>query len=103
MEPTGELSRLQQLAEAATPLVLGLQTLVFVVWAFLMYRNLFMLRRRAVDQTGRTFPGPVTTARGFADFVRRPEFRRDRNLLGLVTLALFVLIGLNVVLVRLLA
>lgn len=103
MEPTSELTGFQQLAQAATPLVLGLQALVFVVWAFLMYRNLFMLRRRAVDQTGRPFPGPVTTARGFADFVRRPEFRRDRNLLGLVTLALFVLIGLNVALVRLLA
>lgn len=78
-----------------TGLLLAVQAAVFGLWAVLMFRNLFRLRRRAIETSGRAFPGPVTTLIQFRDFLRLPEFRRDRRLLAAVTLLMFALIALN--------
>lgn len=83
-----------------SPVLLGLQGLVFALWAFLMFRALFRLRRRAVLRSGRTFPGVRDALEGYAAFLREPDFRTDRRVLGAVTLLLFALIALNVQLMR---
>lgn len=77
------------------PVLLGVQSVVFVLWAALMFRALFRLRARAVGRSGRPFPGVIDTLEGYGAFLRLPEFRRDRRILGVVTLALFGLIALN--------
>ena len=77
------------------PGLLSLQSLVFLAWAVLMFRTIFGIRRRVAARTGATFPGPVSTLGGWAEFLRAPEHRSERRLLGAVTLALFALIGLN--------
>lgn len=78
------------------PVLLALQSLVFAGWAFLMFRSLFRLRRRAVARSGKTFPGVFDTLEGWGAFLSLPEFQSDRRLLGAVTLLMFALIGLNV-------
>ena len=78
------------------PVLLGLQGVVFLIWAGLMFRALFRLRARAVQRSGRTFPGLLDTLEGYGAFLTLPEFRRDRRLLGAATLALFAMIAVNV-------
>lgn len=78
--------------------LLAVQGLVFLLWAVLMFRGLFALRRRAVARSGRMIPGPGATLDGFAAFLRDPEFRRERNRLGLVTVLLFALVAANIAL-----
>ena len=80
--------------------VLAIQAVVFALWAFLMFRALFRLRRRAVLRSGRAFPGLGDTLEGYAAFLRDPEFRTDRRVLGAVTLLMFALIALNAYLTR---
>jgi hypothetical protein len=82
------------------PILLGVQGLVFALWAVLMFHILFRLRRRAVQRTGKFIPGVGDTFEGWGAFLRLPEFRALRRLLGAVTLLLFALIALNVVLAR---
>lgn len=78
------------------PMLLSLQSLVFLAWAVLMFRAIFGIRRRVAARTGATFPGPVSTLGGWAEFLRAPEHRTERRLLGAATLALVVLVGVNV-------
>jgi hypothetical protein len=84
----------------AAMLLLAIQAPVFAFWAFLMFRNLFRLRRRAVARSGSPVPGPGATLESFGAFLKLPEYRRDRRLLGAVTLLMFVLIGLHALLAR---
>lgn len=71
--------------------VLTLQGAVFAVWAFWMFKVLFALRRRAVAETGRAFPGPGATLKQVADFLQVPEFASDRRVLGGLTAGLVAL------------
>ena len=81
--------------------MLALQGVVFTVWAFWMFKVLFALRRRAVAETGRAFPGPGATLKQFADFLRVPEFAADRRVLGGLTAGLVTLtLGFAVVAVH---
>jgi hypothetical protein len=80
--------------------LLGVQGVVFALWAFWMFRCLFRLRRWAVAQSGSVFPGPVVTLRSFAGFATLPEYARDRRILLALTLVLFALIALWAALVR---
>jgi len=73
--------------------LLTAQGLLALVWAFLMFRTLFRLRRRAVVTSGAAFPGLGATLESFAAFLRAPEYRSGRLALGLVTLALFAVTG----------
>jgi hypothetical protein len=80
--------------------LLGLQGVVFAVWAYWMFRCLFRLRRRAVAETGSAFPGPGATLRSFAAFATLPDFARDRRILLVLTVTMFALIALGAALVR---
>jgi len=75
------------------------QGLVFLLWAYLMFRTLFRLARIAQDRQTRAgggpIPGPGQTLRAWHDFATRAEHRPDRNRLIAVTLLLFALIALT--------
>mgnify|MGYP001224256898 CR=1 FL=1 len=75
--------------------LLAVQALVFGLWAVLMFRTLFRLRRRSVARSGKLVPGVGDTLEGWGAFLKHPEFRTDRRLLGAVTVLMFALIGLN--------
>ncbi|WP_088625684.1 hypothetical protein [Oceanicola sp. 22II-s10i] len=66
---------------------------IFALWAVQMFRVLFRIRRDLAAETGAMFPGPVATLRGFGWFLRRPEYRRDRRVLGGLTLAMMAMIA----------
>ncbi|GGL66086.1 hypothetical protein [Wenxinia marina] len=72
-----------------------LQGAAFLAWAALMFRTLFLLRRRAADRTGAMFPGPLTFLAEVRIWLRDPGERGPRRALSLVTLALIGLTGLN--------
>lgn len=72
-------------------LFLGLQVAVFVVWAALAFRTLFLLRSRAVSRSGRAIPGPLTFLNAMSDWLRDPAERRPRHLLAGATLLMFAL------------
>ena len=80
------------------PALLGLLAVLFVAWAGLMFRALFLLRARAVQRSGSTFPGLGATLDSYGAFLTLPEFRRDRRILGALTLALFGMIAVTVAL-----
>lgn len=73
--------------------VLGVQAVVFAVWAFHAFRVLFHLRARVVEESDRAFPGMAVTLRMFRAFAQEPRYARDRRLLLGLTLLLFALIG----------
>ncbi len=79
--------------------LLAVQAAVFALWAFLMFRTLFRLRRRAVARSGRSVPGVGDTLEGWTAFLRLPDYRADRRLLAGVTLLMFALIALHIWLV----
>ncbi len=68
-----------------------LQGLVFIAWAWLMFRTLVLLRTRAVADTGATAPGPSQFIRQAARWLRAPEDRADRKTLGFLTFVLLVM------------
>ncbi|MEJ6390253.1 hypothetical protein [Gymnodinialimonas ulvae] len=72
---------------------LVLQALVFLAWAFMMYRMLFTLRARNQEQTGQTFAGPAGFLTQFKHWLKSEEDRQDRKTLFFLT---FVLIAMNV-------
>jgi len=80
---------------AAAAAVLALQAVAFAVWTGLMFRTLFRLRRRAMQQGSGPVPGIGATLAGWRAFLTRPEDRTDRRRLGAVTLTMFALIGLH--------
>lgn len=77
---------------------LGLQLAVFALWVWLMARSLLRLARWTRAQSGAMLPGPRWGLRGFAAFLRAPDFAAERRQLGLVTVALFGILLLNRVL-----
>lgn len=77
-----------------TLILLSLQGLLFAVWGFLMFRTLFLLKRRARRDTGAALPGPLSALAQWRIFLTSREDRKARLLLGLVTL---LLTGVSVV------
>ncbi|PWK59755.1 hypothetical protein [Roseicyclus mahoneyensis] len=75
-----------------------LQSLVFLAWAILMYRTLFMLRRRAMEETGNAFPGPGQFITQVGRWLRAPEDRSDRSTLLFLTFVLFAMIATSALL-----
>ncbi|MEJ6392898.1 hypothetical protein V8J82_06520 [Gymnodinialimonas sp. 2305UL16-5] len=71
---------------------LALQTLVFIVWAIMMFRTLFTLRQRGEAETGRTFPSPGAFLTQLGYWLKSDEDRMDRKTLFFLT---FVLIAMN--------
>lgn len=74
-------------------LVLTVQAVTALVWAYTAFRILFRLRARAVRDSGQMFPGLRSTLRAFGGFLTRPDDAPDRRRLGVLTVAL---IGLSV-------
>jgi hypothetical protein len=71
---------------------LVLQGLVFLAWAALMYRTMFLLRRRAVAETGNALPGPRQFIRQAGRWLRAPEDKSERSTLLFLT---FVLLAMS--------
>jgi len=70
---------------------LVLQGLVFLAWAALMFRTLFLLRSRAAEETGDTIPGPGQMLTQIGRWLRAPEDRSERNTLLFMTFVLIVM------------
>jgi hypothetical protein len=70
--------------------LLALGAVIFAAWAWLMFRTLFLIRKRAADETGRTFPGPGATLNHWGRFLKNPEDRTLRQQLTGTTMAMFV-------------
>ena len=77
---------------------LVLQGLVFLAWAALMFRTLFLLRSRSVSETGGAFPGPGQFLTQLGRWLRAPEDRQDRNTLFFLTFVLAAMIASSVLL-----
>ncbi|KEJ95048.1 hypothetical protein SAMN05444149_103108 [Pseudosulfitobacter pseudonitzschiae] len=72
---------------------LVVQGLVFVLWAFQMFRALFQARRIAVAKSGRMWPGPFAALAALRDWAR--SHPRERNQLLVTTAVLFLFIALG--------
>lgn len=72
-----------------------LQGLVFVAWAFMMFRTLFTFRARDAAQGGGPFPSTGGFIAQMKYWLKSDEDRRDRRALFVLTLALFVLIAIS--------
>lgn len=77
------------------PVLLGVQGVVFAVWAVLAFRTLFRLRARAVEASGQMFPGLEATLAAFAGFWRDPVHAPDRRAMGWSTLAMVGVMVVN--------
>ena len=75
--------------------LLGLQGIAFAVWAFFMFKTLFLLRRRAVARTGRSFIGPIAFLNEIRHWLAAPADRRDRVILFTALLLLVVLVAIT--------
>lgn len=65
--------------------------IVFAMWAFSMFRTLFAMRRRAVERTGKSMPGPADTLREWGIWLRDPAFRQERRQLMFMTFCVLAL------------
>lgn len=79
---------------------LVLMALVFIAWAWLMFRTLFLLRRRGEAETGAMFPGPMATMRQIGIWLRNPADRSDRRTLFFLTLVLVAMIAMQALIVE---
>ncbi|UWQ95579.1 hypothetical protein K3728_18290 [Rhodobacteraceae bacterium M385] len=70
---------------------LSLQGLIFVAWAFMMFRTLFRFRRRSVDQTGLMFPSTSNFITQAKYWLSSPKDRVERHILLALTIALIAL------------
>lgn len=65
------------------------QLALFAFWAYLMFKTLFGLARRARARTGKLYPNPVDSLHEFGLWLTSPTDRPARFQLGFITLALF--------------
>ena len=75
-----------------------LTAIVFVMWAFAVFRVTFGMRKRAAARTGKSFPGPVDTLREWGHWLRDPAYSKERRQLFFQTIAviaLSVLLSMN--------
>ena len=77
---------------------LALQALVFIAWAFMMYRMLFTLRTRNEDQSGGAFPSTGGFMAQFKYWLSSEEDRQDRKTLFFLTFVLIAMNAMNVLL-----
>lgn len=77
---------------AGQTIQLVLQGLVFLAWAGLMFRTLFLFRARAAEETGSPLPGPVQFLTQAGRWLRSDEDRAERKTLFFMT---FVLVAMS--------
>jgi len=68
------------------------QSVVFPIWAFLMFRALFGISRRHNAATGQPFVGPIAVFSVYCAYLKDPAYRGERRLILLFTALLLVLI-----------
>jgi len=68
-----------------------LQGLVFLAWAAMMFRTIFLFRSRAADETGIAIPGPVQFLKQAGRWLQSPDDRSERNTLFFLTFVLLVM------------
>lgn len=78
-----------------TSILLALQGLIFAVWAFLLFRTIFLLAHRARQKTGQAFSGPFATLSQWRNWLTCNEDRTARRRLGIITVALFCMSAIN--------
>ncbi|RMF40397.1 MAG: hypothetical protein D6754_03260 [Alphaproteobacteria bacterium] len=73
--------------------------LCFAIWMVNMFRTLYRLKARAEERLRDGGGGPVAgignTASTFGEFFTRPEWRRDRRRLLVMTATLFAVIAIG--------
>lgn len=82
--------------------LLILQGVIFVFWAFFLFRSLFRIgagARARADARGGMWPSFFEQFSEYAAFLNAPEYRSDRRRVGLLTVLLFATIFLRVVLI----
>jgi hypothetical protein len=72
-------------------LILAVQAVTGLVWAYAAFRILFRLRARAIRESGMIFPGLSVTLRVFRGFLTDPGHGSDRRRLGALTAILLAL------------
>jgi len=70
---------------------LVLQALVFIAWAGMMFRTLFLMRRRNEDQTGGAFPSTGGFIAQVKYWLSSDEDKQERRTLLILTLVLVVM------------
>lgn len=75
---------------------LVLELLVFVAWAFMMYRMLFTLRSRNAEQGGGPFPSNGGFMAQLKYWLGSDEAKQDRKTLFFLTFVLAAMIAMNV-------
>lgn len=71
-------------------IALGLFGVVFIAWAYMMFRTMFLIRKRAAERTGKMFPGPLTALAEYKIFFTSAHDKNEKNLLLVTTLGLFM-------------
>ncbi len=79
---------------------LVLQALVFIAWAFMMYRMLFTIHARDADQTGGPFPSTGGFMAQLKFWLSSEEDRNDRKTLFFLTFVLVTMIAIDVLAAR---
>ena len=73
-------------------ILLVVQGVLFVIWAALMFRALFGIRRRHEAETGQAWIGPIAVFGVYGAYLKDTRFGRERRLILLV-LALFIVVS----------
>ena len=71
-------------------IALGLAGVVFAAWAYMMFRTMFLIRKRAAERTGKMFPGPLTALEEYKIFFTSENDKKEKNLLLVTTLGVLV-------------
>lgn len=75
--------------------ILGLQAVLFLIWAIWAFVILFQLRRRGADKTGSMFPGPLTFIDVTRDWLADPACRMQRIRFAFLTVILLAISALS--------
>lgn len=75
---------------------LVLQALVFIAWAFMMFRTLGLFHARSAEQSGDMFPGPSGFITQAKYWLRSDEDKQDRKTLFFLTFVLFAMNAMNI-------
>ena len=65
---------------------LSVQAVVFAIWAYLMFRTLFLLARRARQESGALFPGVGAALTQWRVWLTSDEGKSRRRRLSVMTL-----------------
>ena len=70
-------------------ILLVLQGVLFILWAFLMFRALFGIRRRHSEATGQMWVGPIAAFGVYGAYLKDPAHTPEKRRILLVLCLLF--------------